>query len=119
MSHLTSFIAPNVFHSGSTLDGYSLVTGSTAVPGAKLLGFIAENTSVSTAWFQVHDGYSQPSNGSIPLVSIKATAGSQVSLDCESFNCVPLTKGIVVTMSSTGPTYTSVTAAMWLSAFFI
>ena len=114
------FVTPNVFHSGSSLDGYSLVTGSSQLAnGAKLLGLIAENTSGSTAWIQVHDGYAQPSGSAVPLVSLKTTAGQQVSLDCQAFNCLPVTKGIVVALSSTGPTYTSVSAAMWISAFWI
>lgn len=114
------FIQPNIFHSDETVDGYCFVTGESPLSaGAKLLGLIAENSSGSTAWIQVHDGYQEPDAGAVPIVSLKATTGQQVSLDCQAFNCIPVSLGIVVALSSTNSTYTAVAPGMWLSAFWI
>ena len=113
------FVEPNVFHTGSSLDGYSLVTGATQLTyGAKLLGFITMNSG-GDGYVQVHDGYAQPTNASVPLVSIKALSGTQVSLDCSVFSCVPVRTGIVIALSTTGSTYTAGAATLWTTAFWL
>ena len=108
-------VIPNVYHSGSSLDGYAVVsTGQ-----AKLLGFVAENTSGSTRWVQVFDATAEPSNGTVPLLSIKVLAGTQISFDISVSRSMQLYQGLVLTSSSTGPTYTSVTADTFFTVFWI
>lgn len=99
------FVIPNQYHSPSTKDGYAVIWTGTC----KLLGFVVENTSASTVYVQVHDGYVQPTAGTVPLLSIKALAGSQVCFDASAVECVELLTGCVVAVSSTGPTYTDTT----------
>lgn len=119
------FVVPNVYHTdgyhGNTItyDSFALVTGSSALAdGAKLLGFIALNAGAD-GYVQVFDGYAQPSVDSVPLVSVKVSAGVQANLDCSAFNCVPVSKGIVIALSSTGTIYTDAGAHMFLTAFWI
>lgn len=110
---------PNVY-SSAALETTSLVTGTSAVNGgAKLLGLLAENTSNATGWIQLHNGHAAPTNGAVPIVSIKAATVTQVSLDLAGVNCLPFSDGIVVALSSTGPTYTAVATSMFVSCFWI
>ncbi len=107
------FVTARQYHTTSTGDGYSLVTGGAPLTyGAKLLGIIVSNVSGTAGWAQVFDGYAQPAGGAVPLLSIQVAAGSQNSLDCSVFNCVSVTKGIVITLSSTINTYTAINSGL-------
>ena|SRR5579872_5093715 len=107
---------PNVYTS-SALETTALVTGSSAVANpVRLLGMIYENTSNATGWVQVFDAFAQPSNGAKPLVSIKLSTVSQSSVDFPV--CLPCKNGITVVLSSTGPTYTAVNSALFVTAFW-
>lgn len=119
MFNQSFFIVPQVYHTGASLDGYAFVTGTAPlVYGAKLLGAEIYNVGAD-AFVQVHDGYAQPTNGSVPLMSFKVLSGTGKSLDCSPYNCLPVVNGIVIAISSTAATYTSTTANLFLTAFFI
>lgn len=110
------FILPNVYTSPAGFDGYkSIVTGS-----CFFLGLLAENTSASTRWIQVFDGYQQPTNGQVPLVSLKALTVSQLSFNPPGPVGMKMSKGLTIVESSTGPTYTNPSeTAMFLTVFWV
>lgn len=112
---------PNVY-SSSALETVSLVTGSSslsAIGGVKLLGLIADNASGATGWVQIFNGHTAPSGGAVPIVSLRVATVSQISLDCAGINCIPFSDGIVIALSSTGPTYTAVATNMFVSCFWV
>ena len=115
----SSFTISNLYHSAA-LESTALVTGNASLPagGADLLGFIAENTSGSTVWFQIFDGHAAPAGASVPLVSIKATTGQQISFDSNVFHALHVADGIVIVTSTTGPTYTAAGSSSFISAFW-
>lgn len=108
------FNSPNVYHSSALEKSAVVKTGA-----AKLLGLIAETTT-DACWIQIHDAAALPSNGAVPIVSLKVATAGQVSLDLGSVNCIPCASGIVVACSSTGPTLTiSATDNTFFTAFSI
>lgn len=110
---------PNVFHTGANLDGYELVTGSSPLQqGAKLLGLYVINAGAD-GYVQVFDGYAQPANNTVPILSLLCKSNTQVVLDTSAYSCVPVIQGIVVAMSSTATKYTAGSAAMFVTAFWI
>lgn len=113
------FIVPNVYHSTSSLDGYALVTGSSPLSaGAKLLAVLAQNQG-GDGYIQVSDGYAQPTNGSTPILTFKIASGQSVSLDLSGVNCLAVKDGIVVSFSSTAPTYTDGGKHLFMTVFYI
>lgn len=114
------FVTPKVYHTAGGNESVSLVTGSTALPsnGGKLLGLIALNAAAD-GYIQIFDGIAAPTGGDVPIISIKALSGTQVSLDLGVANCLPVQRGIVVALSTTGPTYTAGGSNMWVTAFWI
>lgn len=115
------FIVPNLYHTLTDgYDGYAFVTGIHAPgDGYQLLGMIVENTTGSTVWAQVFDGYAQPSALAVPLVELQIAANTQASLDLGSVHCIPVSKGIVIAGSSTRGVYTAAAASMWMTVFYI
>lgn len=106
-------------YTSAALETVSLVTGSSqlSIP-ALLLGLVAENTDSQTNYVQVFDGYAAPTAGAVPLVSLKTAAGVQISLEGLSFYGLAVSKGIVLALSSTGPTYTAVANKMFVTAWY-
>jgi hypothetical protein len=92
----------NTYHSPSGFDGYAIVHNGSC----NLIGFVAENTSASTRWIQVFDGYVQPSGGAVPLLSLKLAGLSQESFSDPADRGLRLSTGMVIATSTTGPTYT-------------
>jgi|ERR1700678_311208 hypothetical protein len=119
-----TLISPNVYTSSSAFDSVALVSGSSPLLYApKLLGFVAENTNGSTSWVQLFDGYAAPAGGATPILSLKALTATQVVFNPDAFNCISspaLNTGIVIALSSTGPTYTAIsTHYLFLTAFWL
>lgn len=91
----------------------SLVSGNTeATRSCKLLGLVVSNTSGTSGWAQIFDGYAAPSSGSVPILNIQVQAGLQNSLDCSAFNCLTTVNGIVIVLSSTINSYTPITSGL-------
>ncbi len=114
------FVTPSVYHSAA-LETAALVTGSVplvAPSGAKLLGFYA-TAGTGASFVQVFDGYAAPAGASVPLVSIAVPATSTAHFDATAFNCLPVTNGIVIVLSSTLATYTAISSQLFVTAFFI
>ena len=110
-------INANQYHTTSTGETASVVTGSSPLPyGGKLLGLLVSNVSATAGWAQVFDGYAAPASGSVPILNIALAAsgspGSQNSLDCSVFNCIDVKQGIVIVLSSTINTYTAVSSGL-------
>jgi hypothetical protein len=114
------FVNANQYSTQSTGETASLVSSSTPLPyGGKLLGLIVSNVSRTNGWAQVFDGYAAPSSGSVPILNIQVGAGLQNSLDCSVFNCLAVTTGIVVVLSSTINTYTPISSGLVCFAAWI
>lgn len=116
------FIVPNVYSTGSSADGYAVVTGigkPVGAYGARLLGLMVENKTSSTLYVQLFDTSVQPTNGSSPIAEIQVNANSQSSLDLGSPHCIPFTSGICVAGSSTQWSYTAVSQGMFLTCFYL
>jgi hypothetical protein len=119
------FILPRIYN-GITLANVALVTGSAQLTpqvngiSARLLDFTAENTSGASAWVQVFDAFAAPAGGTVPILSLKLLTLTQTTYHATDYNGFPVVNGIVIALSSTGPTYTSIGAAsMSLTAFYI
>ena len=113
------FTEPNLYSSGAA-ETVSLVTGSSPLAfGAKLLKLIADSSSSSASWVQVFDGYAAPSSGAVPMLSLRLAANAQAVFDVGAANSLPVSSGIVVALSSTGPTYTAVSNHLFLTAMWI
>jgi hypothetical protein len=87
--------------------------------GGALLGLIADSSDGYAAWVQVFDGYAAAVNGAVPLVSLRVAANAQISLDGKAFAGVPVSNGICIGLSSTGPTYTAVSNSLFVTAFWL
>ena len=109
------FYEPSIYTSAAA-ETVALVTGASAVlNGAKLLGFVAHNTSSSTAYVQVFDAYAAPPPSAVPIASIQVMASSMTSFDAGVFNYIPMKYGIVIALSSTLATYTAVTTHLFVA----
>lgn len=119
---MPNFVITNVYSTPMTDDKYDGVAVVSEDP-CKLLKLIVENGSSSIRWLQVHDGYEAPTAGDVPVVSIKLAASTQTTLSLEDVGGLPLSVGCVLTVSSTGPAYTAVTASSsdgaFINAFWI
>jgi hypothetical protein len=106
-------------YTSTALETFSLVTGSVKVTsGVILAGFLAENTSGSNGWVQVFDAFAQPASGSVPAISVKVPSQTQISiLGCSNI-WDHYKQGIVIALSSTGPTYTPVSSALFVTAWW-
>jgi hypothetical protein len=110
-------------YTSAALETVSQVTGAADLTGtttfkAYLLGMVFENTSAATGWIQVFDGYGTVTNGAVPIVSIKVAATTQSSFGSPVIFDIPVKKGIMVALSSTGPTYTAVTNSLFVTAWW-
>lgn len=113
------FINP-IIYTSAAVETVSLVTGASPVLyGAKLLGMVISNASVTSGWAQVFDGNAAPSAGAAPMLSVQVAAGAQNSLDCSVFNHLPVKKGIVVVLSSTLATYTAISSGLFITAAYV
>ena len=99
------FIVPNVYHSPAAKDKYAIISTS----ACKLLAFIAHNTSASTVYVQVHDKVTQPTLGDVPIAYVKINSQEQGGMEADVIRCIPLSTGLVIAASTTGPTYTDTT----------
>ena len=97
----------------------SLVTGSSPLSiGGHLVGLVCTNTSASSAFIQIFDGYAAPSSGASPLITLSVGAMSQQSLDSNCFHFQHCLQGIVVVLSSTLSTYTSIATSLHTQAWW-
>jgi hypothetical protein len=104
--------AYNTFNSYSTTsatgDGYVVVkTGDTRL---LYLLCVSNSAAAATGFIQVFDGYAQPSNGTVPLLSlpVKAVATIDIpSIEFKSRYSLNLKLGLTVALSSTQFTYTA------------
>ena len=120
MEQFLNYTSPNVYHTpmtSSKYDGYIILTQPGVATTGRFLGFVAENPSASTRWVQVFDGYAHPSDGAVPIISIKLLTVTQGSFDAVLMGGLWFTTGCVIAVSSTGPTYTAVTAGASDGAF--
>src|ERR1039457_4587368 len=96
----------NVYTSPSIGDNtYTIWVGR-----SNLLGFIAENNSLSTRWIQVYDNTATPTAGDVPILEIKLLTGQQSSFDPTAFNYLPLQNGLTFANSTTSNKYTAASA---------
>lgn len=85
-----------------------------------LYGLVALNTSSSTIFVQVFDGYAGPSSGSAPIVQLQVPANSELSLSKQ----LPLYRwkfinGLTIAASSSPSGYTAVSGTpMMLYCFY-
>lgn len=113
-----TFRDPSVYTSAAA-ETASLITGSVALfTGAGLLQLHAYNSSSSAAFVQVFDGYAAPENASVPLLSVPVATITEAVLEFTTSNWLPVTKGIVIVLSSTQPTYTQVANKLFCTALW-
>lgn len=114
-----SFGPSSNVYTSSALETVSLVSGSTVLTrGGSLLGFLADNFSSSAGWVQVFDGHAAPSNAAVPIASFRVGATSQISVGLTAVVGISVNNGIVLALSSTGPTYTAVSTELFVTAFW-
>jgi hypothetical protein len=117
---LNRMVEDSSIYSSSAAETVSLVSGSVQESvGAKLLGFIADNVTGSAGWVQVFDGYGSPTAGEVPICRVQVAANSECSFDPGVFNCLKVSKGIVIALSSTCATYTAISSGLVVSAWWI
>lgn len=88
-----------------------------AAPGT-LYGFSGYNSSGSTVFIQVHDSATLPADTAIPEFILSVPTLGNFSVDFGTYG-YPLTAGIVLVSSSTGPTKTITTATAWFNARYV
>ncbi len=111
-----SILSPNVYTSPATGDGYAVVhTGA-----CRFMGMVVENQTGSTVYAQIHDGYATPSNGSVPVLSVKLTANAQATILLPAVHAVSLSSGLTICSSSTGKTLTvGAPTDLFITAFWV
>jgi hypothetical protein len=94
----------------------SLVVKASA---GRLFSVNGYNSKASTQFIQVHDAASLPSNSAVPLAILTVPATSNFSIDFGALG-IPLSTGIVLAASSTGPTLTVDTSSdVWFQASYL
>ena len=99
-------------------DSGALVTSLTvkSTPG-NVLQLIGYNAGAA-GFIQVHNAVSLPTNGTAPVYTFPVPAGVAFSLDL-SARPRSFATGIVVVLSSTGPTLTSVATSLWANVEYV
>lgn len=119
MDLATQFYDVNVYHSGSTGDGAAVIS-KPAGAKLRLLSVVADNFAGADRWCMVFDAAAQPSNTTVPLISIRMSSATQQSLDLSSINGYSFSNGICICSSTTGKTLTAgASTDLWLSVFWV
>jgi hypothetical protein len=104
VSYYNMFIDPSVY---STPTGAGDSVANIYAGRAKLIGFSAYNTSMSTVYAQVFDQTGTPASAGVPVALLEVPAASQESFDVGSAHWHAVQTGITIAASSTSTTYTA------------